>query len=249
MKFSRGLKTSLWLVMVVIAILVVLPLFSGRGPQPKKLNPKTEISALVHAIEAYRSAYGKFPVSDAMQQSANGRSGDATFGSLIEAPESPVRLGSSFGGNLVLNSEVIAILMDRTNYPGNPSQFTSNTNHVRNPMQVRFLEPTITDQIGLPGVGPDLVYRDPWGTPYFITMDLNQDGNCEDLFYGKKAVSQKSGANGFNGLTNATDADGHGNHFQFHGTVMVWSAGPDKKINLNLSADAGENKDNVLSWP
>ena len=29
---------------------------------------------------------------------------------------------------------------------------------------------------------------------------------------------------------------------------MVWSAGPDKRINSNLAANQGANKDNVLSW-
>jgi hypothetical protein len=34
-----------------------------------------------------------------------------------------------------------------------------------------------------PGVGTDLVYRDPWGNPYIITMDLNYDEMCKDAFY------------------------------------------------------------------
>jgi hypothetical protein len=29
---------------------------------------------------------------------------------------------------------------------------------------------------------------------------------------------------------------------------MVWSAGPDGKINGSAAANLGENKDNVLSW-
>jgi hypothetical protein len=38
--------------------------------------------------------------------------------------------------------------------------------------------------------------------------------------------------------------------FQFHGKVMVWSAGPDGKIDNTgtVKANAGFNKDNVLSW-
>jgi hypothetical protein len=37
------------------------------------------------------------------------------------------------------------------------------------------------------------------------------------------------------------------NNFLFHGKVMVWSAGPDRKYDLN-PAKTGVNKDNILSW-
>ena len=29
---------------------------------------------------------------------------------------------------------------------------------------------------------------------------------------------------------------------------MVWSAGPDKKVDANVGANQGDNKDNILSW-
>ena len=100
------------------------------------------------------------------------------------------------------------------------------------------------------GVGTDLVYRDPWGNPYVITMDLNYDDQCQDAFYSLKGVSQQSGQSGFNSLGNSTDPNGNGNNFRYHGKVMVWSAGPDGKIDRSASARAntGFNKDNVLSW-
>jgi hypothetical protein len=34
-----------------------------------------------------------------------------------------------------------------------------------------------------PGVGTDLVYRDPWGNPYIITLDLNYDEKARDACY------------------------------------------------------------------
>jgi hypothetical protein len=48
-----------------------------------------------------------------------------------------------------------------------------------------------------------------------------------------------------NGLVNP---DNSNNNFQLHGKVMVWSAGPDGKIDPAVSASTGANKDNVLSW-
>jgi hypothetical protein len=41
----------------------------------------------------------------------------------------------------------------------------------------------------------------------------------------------------------------HGqDNFMFHGKVMVWSAGPDGQVDNGAKANAGLNKDNVLSW-
>ena len=40
-----------------------------------------------------------------------------------------------------------------------------------------------------PGVGPDGVYRDPWGNPYIITIDLNYDDKARDAFYRNPTVS------------------------------------------------------------
>ena len=135
--------------------------------------------------------------------------------------------------------------MDITNYPtGGP---TANMNHSKNTQQRVFLPATMVSDATLPGVGPDLVYRDPWGTPYIITLDLSYDERCRDEFYRRATVSGPGGTNanpGFNGLVNP---DGTPDNFLFHGKVMVWSAGPDKAIALN-AANQGANKDNILSW-
>ena len=140
--------------------------------------------------------------------------------------------------------------MDLTNYPGTSTP-TINTNYQKNPQQTAFLNAHMSGDTVSPGVGTDLVYRDPWGNPYVITMDLNYDEMCMDAFYSTKGVSQQSGQTGYNGLVNSTDPGGAGNHFQFRGKVMVWSAGPDGKIDPGATAggpNVGVNKDNVLSW-
>jgi hypothetical protein len=108
----------------------------------------------------------------------------------------------------------------------------------------------MTDDPTMPGVGPDLVYRDPWGNPYVITMDLSYDEQCQDVFYQLRAVSQSQpdSPTGINGLVNMTDDKGDGDNFRYRGKVMVWSAGPDKMIDTGSPANAGVNKDNILSW-
>ena len=202
-----------------------------------RTKAKKDITDIATAIQAYDSAYGQFPISTDVRNLAGTQ--DFTYGgTLLTSALGP----GSFGAN---NSEVMAILMDITSYPtGGP---TANVNHSKNTQQRVFLTANMVSDATLPGVGPDLVYRDPWGTPYVITMDLNYDERCRDEFYRRTTVSGMGGANpnlGFNGLANP---DGTTNNFQSHGKVMVWAAGPDKAIAPGLPANQGANKDNILS--
>jgi prepilin-type N-terminal cleavage/methylation domain-containing protein len=241
---------ELLVVIAIIAILaaMLLPVLSAAKRHAQVVLAQTQISGIVTAIEAYDSAYGRFPISSAAQAAASG--GDFTYGGTFQTEGIPMVVGTNSPLSIANNSEVIAILMDITNYP-NGSGSTINTNYQKNPQQTIFLNAKMVgDTNTWPGVGPDLVYRDPWGNPYVITMDLNYDEQCQDAFYSLKAVSQAqaNSQQGFNGLVNATDASGNGDHFQYHGKVMVWSAGPNKKIDPGDPATDKENKDNVLSW-
>lgn len=182
---------------------------------------KIEISALEQAIKSYHEVYGRIPVSASVLQTAN--SGSFTYGAVIPNPKSPSPIGTLMRGQVVLNSELIAVLMDLTNYPGNPGQSTINTNHCLNHQHTKFLNANFVAETSSGGVGPDLVYRDPWGTPYFITVNLGDTNQCQDEFYfrpGLPAIAQ----------------------------VMVWSAGPDMKINTSAPRGEAENKDNIVSW-
>jgi hypothetical protein len=230
----------------------------------KMVKAHTEAAAIVTAIQAYDSAYGRFPVSAAAQSQAvananpspsnlRNLNGDFTYGGTFQTPAGSPPMGTTVNGSIMTNAEVIAILMDITTYPNNGAP-TINTNHVKNPQQRVFLNaksssynPT-TGGLPLPGVGTDLVYRDPWGNPYIISMDLNYDGMCQDAFYCRAAVSQQVGTTGWNGLVSSGNPQIL-NDYKYRGTVMVWSAGPDGKIDPNNTpANQGFNKDNVLSW-
>ena len=69
---------------------------------------------------------------------------------------------------------------------------TANSNYQKNPQQTIFLNAKMSgyDPINGPAIRPaswtDLVYRDPWGNPYVITMDLNYDEYVQGrvLFHG-----------------------------------------------------------------
>jgi prepilin-type N-terminal cleavage/methylation domain-containing protein len=267
LRFSRRPRGGFTLVelLVVIAIIailaaMILSALAGASKAAKKMKARLEAQDIATAITAYDSAYGRFPISNAAQVQAsqnakNGLNPDFTYGAKVFNPDgTPYTIANGLftQGLSLTNDEVIAILMDITNYPYSGTAPTINTNHVKNPQQTKFLNAKMSGDTVSPGVGTDLVYRDPWGNPYIITMDLNYDEQCQDVFYCLQQVSLQSGSSGYNGLVNNTDANGAGDHFQFHGKVMVWSAGPPvagkPTVDASSSAIASANKNHVTSW-
>jgi len=254
---------ELLVVIAIIAILaaLLLPVLAKAKVSAQKNQAKIEMVQIVGAIQQYDSVYGRFPVSTEVQsQAAQNGVGypDFTFGGIYQTPGGSTWpfATPSYPPNYSLslskdNSEVISILMDLTNYPSGAGWLTVNTNYQKNPQQIVFLNAKMVDtNTTLPGVGQDLVYRDPWGHPYLITMDLNYDEQCRDSFYCSNHVSSTtdpSASNpGFNGLVSPDTAVG--NNYQFHGKVMVWSAGPDGLVDPSQPANQGANKDNILTW-
>jgi prepilin-type N-terminal cleavage/methylation domain-containing protein len=122
------------------------------------------------------------------------------------------------GGNdmtYTTNSDIITILLDM--------DAGVNAGHVRNPQKHVFLNGKMVSTVVQPGIGPDYNFRDPWGQPYVITLDLNYDNRCHDSFYFPKVGE----------IPNA---------------VMVWSYGPDGKP-FGPSGDAkARDNDDVKSW-
>jgi len=239
-------------VIAIIAVLaaMLLPVISIAVTKAKVAQAKTEAQSIANAIESYDSAYGRFPVSPAVQALASAAGGDFTYGGYFRFSQS---LGTTYGGTTYYtnNAEVIAILMDLTAYPSGVT--TINMGHQKNPKQTHFLNAKFSGDPGTSaqptgGVDNNGVYRDPWGNPYIISMDLNYDEQCADAMYSRAAVSQQAGQTGYNGLFNTNSVTPTSDSFQFHGKVMVWSAGPDGKFDVTAKAITGVNKDNVLSW-
>jgi hypothetical protein len=79
-------------------------------------------------------------------------------------------------------------------------------------------------------------------------MDLNFDDQCKDAFYCRSQVSNSTGVNTNPGLFGLVDPDNTTDNFRYHGKVMVWSAGGNKKIDPTKAANLDVNKDNLVSW-
>ena len=261
---TEGFRFSkLWLVLAIgitagIVLIVVIGLRRlNEGSRIKRAE--NEIRALVAAINSYESHYGAPPVSDLAKKSVTTLCPDLTFGTVNQAPGGLDPFLTDKQGVFLLaiankgnhgyqnsNAEVIGILLDLIKFGnGNP---TANVNHTRNAEHIVFLEAKQVNDRVSPGIGSDGVYRDPWGNPYIITLDLNGDGRCRDALYRIQIVSSPKGVGtGLHKLRNYHDPTGFTSDFEAAAPIMVWSFGPDGKADQN-PADRSPNRDNILSW-
>ena len=254
-RFRAGFTlVELLTVIAIIAILaaMLLPVLAAAKVKAQKTKARLQENDIVTAVTAYNSDYGRFPVSPGAQAAANNINGDFTYGAIFQTPAPGTWPLTPIPANYqTSNSEVIAILMDFTNFPGGGGP-TVNTNYQKNPRQIAYLNATLVSDTVSPGVGTDLIYRDPWGNPYVISMDLNYDEQCKDAFYSLSPVSNPSGGNSNPGINGLTDPNNTPNNFQYHGKVMVWSAGPlingKAMVDPTKPANQGINKNHVISW-
>ena len=174
---------------------------------------------------------------------------DFTFGTFGTSDDA---LGvTNTSGYQANNSEVMAIIMDSDRFSdGRP---TINANHSLNPRNIVCLVLRMASNTNSPGLGPDFVYRDPWGHPYIITIDINGDKKCRDAFYKLVSVSENASVLGSKSyLLRAPppyDSDEARDSFEVPNvTVTIWSFGPDGKADKTQKANEGVNKDNLTSW-
>ena len=228
---SAGTRRAFTLIelLVVIAIIgilagLLLPVLAGIKDRAKAKAALAEITALKAAIATYEQEYNRPPASKAAETAANG--GDVTF--ISDA----AGLTASFP-----NSHVIKLLKDIDD--SSLGANAVNPNHSRNPRKLSLFEGKISTGGKTPGIDSDYVLRDPWGNPYIITVDLNDDNKCLDSVYRRIPGAAAVGL---------VDQGQSGQDFAFLGQAMIWSLGPDGKADGAVKATEGVNKDNILTW-
>jgi prepilin-type N-terminal cleavage/methylation domain-containing protein len=267
---------ELLVVISIIGILaaMILPALARAKVAAQIAKSKTDISNIVAAITKYEADYSRYPASkfsrDAVNEPANP---DFTYGTMNfdgtgpdplihpkkRAPIASATLpvvnpATGMAGYQNSNAEVMSALLDWEQFRTGPNQWTLNKDHKMNPNKNVYLNTKeVSDFILLggkkaviaPGLGIDGVFRDPWGMPYIITLDLNGDNKCLDAHYRKQSVALDRTGKPLVGLNRPPGVTGNG--FEINKPVVVWSYGPDQKID-DGPATLGANKDNVLSW-
>jgi prepilin-type N-terminal cleavage/methylation domain-containing protein len=265
---------ELLVVISIIAVLagMLIPVVSKARVSAQVTKARTELSNLVTAINQYEADYNRMPASRNARAAVWDGNPDFTYGTTHQPAEGSARpvtvlergqeipLNGSVPGYPSIvnrpptggagrphnnsNAEVMAALLDRERFAN--GELTFNAGNSMNPRKQAYLEVSEADDPRRGGMGPDGIYRDPWGRPYIITLDLNYDGRSRDAFYRLASVSWAgSGDKGLNGLVRVP---GSGDDFEAARKVMVWSFGPDGKANPQQRANEGDNRDNILSW-
>ena len=246
---------ELLVVISIIGILagLLLPALAKAKETARKNSARTEVNGLASAIDQYYQDNSRYPTAQQTRKvGVSPTNPDYTYGTINTGPNAglaythkaakgPTQIPFDPGYTTVLtnNSEVIGILMNVKEWGNNRPTGNTENRSGRVYLNTKFVQGSAS-----PGVGIDGVYRDPWGSPYIITLDLNYDNGARDAVYRYDAVNEDAAKKNITGLFKADRRDG----YEVKRGVMVWSFGPDRMASHTVGAKTGVNKDNILSW-
>lgn len=241
---------ELLVVISIIGILagLLMPALAGAKKRAKIVQAQKDMADLKGAISVYQNDYNRLPASTPVAQIGS----DFTFGTTgtAYAAGSIINGASAYEAS---NAELMVILTGGatngwTGVPIDPSV----QNDGRNPRKTQYFNAKPAQggsgATAGAGLGTDGVFRDPWGSPYIVALDLNYDNTVSNSVYRLQAVSQVAGGSPAGHFGHTGTGNGNNNNYTVRDTVMIFSFGPDQKFNAGAKADAAENKDNVLSW-
>ena len=243
--------------LVVIAIIgvlagILLPVLGRAKEKARITKAESEIAGIKAAIQQYFGDESRYPTPKYVRtMGVNAQRGnpDYTFGTYgLAGPgqaaytpkngNATVVMSTFSGGPQTNNAEVMQILMNvkpGTDQRGNPE----------NRRNLTYLEAK-AGSTTTAGLGPDNVYRDPWGSPYIISLDMDYDDKTIDSFYRTDSIARDGSGHLLVGLVDAGKDSA-----AIRDGVAVWSFGPDRQAdntNPQNNAVKGVNKDNILSW-
>lgn len=224
------------LIGILASLIMPIPGGSGRKKRSKHVQALKDMADLRGAVQMFRHDYGYLPVSE---RTASLTNKDFTFGTFHTAPGGGIGNRSGPEAN---NAEVVRILAMLPAPEGDAQELDPLK---RNPHRTTYFNARPAGDSRSPGIGTDGVFRDPWGSSYVLTFDLDGDGICTDPLYGPIASKRQFGEmsvalppdQGTNGWRKVPPAP-----------VIIWSFGPDGQANVRERANAGVNLDNIITW-